>query len=93
MTEAEVLRAAKLAKDRNISFEAVQRSVLRGDVIHWPPELFSIWLQNPRTHLVHRLDNLLEVEAVVQHEDEMRGDSPEARRDLDGPWRALTVKW
>lgn len=46
MTEAEVLRAAKLAKDRNISLEVVQRGELRGDVIHWPPELFSIWLQN-----------------------------------------------
>lgn len=93
MTEAEVLRAAKLAKDRNISFEVVQRGELRGDVIHWPPELFSIWLQNPRTRLVHRLDSFLQAEAVAQHEDEIKGRSLEDRRDLDGPWRPLTVKW
>jgi hypothetical protein len=74
MTEAEVLRVAKLAKDRNISFEVTQRSELRGDVIHWPPELFSIWLQNPRTNIVHRMDDLTQAEAVIDLEAHWRRD-------------------
>lgn len=71
MTEQEVLLAAQMAKGRLISFEITQKGELVGDGIVWPGQ-FSIWLQNPRTGLVHRLDTFLEAEAVAHHEDEMR---------------------
>lgn len=92
MTEAEALQAAKMAKDRGISFEIAQKGELSDEKIIWPGN-FSIWLQNPRTNMVHRLDEFVAAEQVCRHEDEINATPPEVRLDLDGPWRPLTIKW
>jgi hypothetical protein len=67
MTEAEVLQAAKMAKGRWISFEITQKGELLDEKIVWPGD-FSIWLQNPRTLLVHRMDDFHQAEAVMDLE-------------------------
>lgn len=71
MTQEEVLQAARAAKERGIPSEITQKGELLYDEIVWPGR-FSIWLQNPRTKMVHRLDEFGQAMEVLRHEDEMR---------------------
>jgi hypothetical protein len=67
MTEGDVLQAAKMAQTRGITFEIAQRGELLGEKVFWPG-IFSIWLLNPRTGMVHRMDELHQAEAACNLE-------------------------
>jgi hypothetical protein len=71
MTQEEVLQAAMAAKERGIPSEITQKGELVYDEIVWPGR-FSIWLQNPRTRMVHRLDEFCQAMEVLHHEDEIK---------------------
>jgi hypothetical protein len=89
MTEEAALQAARIAKGRGISFEITQKGELVDEKIAWPGS-FSIWLQNPRTCMVHRIDDFVDAEEVLRHEDEIRANGSVGR--CDGPYRKLTQK-